>query len=37
MSAQVWIVVAGLVAVIAVVGLGEAVQRLRDSRQRAHR
>lgn len=37
MSSQVWIVVGGLVAVIAVVGLGEFVQRLRGSRQRAHR
>ncbi|MBB5471787.1 hypothetical protein HNR08_000523 [Cellulomonas hominis] len=37
MSAQLWIVVAGLAAVIAVVGLGEAVQRLRAGRQRVQR
>jgi hypothetical protein len=32
MSSQVWIVVAGLVAVIVVVGLGDLVQRVRVSR-----
>jgi hypothetical protein len=31
MSSQVWIVVAGLVAVIVVVGLGDLVQRARGS------
>jgi type II secretory pathway pseudopilin PulG len=35
--AQEWIVVVGLVAVIVVVGLGGQLQRVRDSRQRAHR
>jgi hypothetical protein len=34
MSSQVWIVVAGLTAVIVVVGLGELVQRFRETRQR---
>jgi len=32
-SAQLWIVVAGLAAVIVAVGLGEAVQRLRAARR----
>lgn len=33
----VWIVVVGLVAVIAVVSLGGQLQRAREPRQRAHR
>lgn len=37
MTPQVWIVVVGLVAVIVVVGLGDLVQRARDSRHRVHR
>jgi hypothetical protein len=37
MSPQVWIVVAGLVAVIAVVGLGDLVTRARDGRLRVRR
>ncbi|VTR78229.1 hypothetical protein [Cellulomonas hominis] len=35
MSSQVWIVVAGLVAVIVVVGLGDLVQRAREYRSEA--
>lgn len=37
MTPQVWIVVVGLVAVIAVVGLGDLVQRARGTRHRVHR
>ena len=37
MSPQVWIVVAGLTAVIVVVGLGDLVTRARDARQRVRR
>jgi len=33
MSPQVWIVIAGLVAVITVVGLGDLVNRARDARR----